>query len=82
MANNVLPLSNTGVKYFGPFEVNMFIRAVKMIVAIITCLSIRAVHLKLVDSLETAARVEQLIDCRVVDRVAKRGQQWSIGSGN
>ena len=77
LTSNVRPFTNSGVDYFGPFEVKIFRRTVKKWVCLFTCLSVRAVHLELVDSLDTAACID------AVHRfVARRGQPQSIISDN
>ena len=77
VTNNVRPCTNTGVDYFGPFEVKMFRGTMKKWVCLFTCLSVRAVHLELVDSLDTEACIG------AVHRfIARRGQPQSIISDN
>ena len=74
---NVRPFTNTGVDYFGPFEVKMFRRTVKKWVCLFTCPSVRAVHLELVDSLDTTSCLD------AVHRfIARRGQPKTIISDN
>ena len=75
--NNVRPFTNTGVDYFGPFKIKIFRRTVKKWVCLFTCLSVRAVHLKLVDILDTASYLD------AVHRfIARRGQPKTFISDN
>ena len=75
--NNVRPFTNTGVEYFGPFEVKMFRRTVKKWVCLFTCLSVPAVHLELVDSLDTPSCLDP-----VHRFIARRGQPKTNFSDN
>ena len=75
--NNVRPFTNTGVDYFGPFEVKMFRRTMKKWVCIFTGFSVRAVHLELVDCLDTEACIGD-----VHRFIARRVQPQSIISDN
>ncbi|XP_075263005.1 uncharacterized protein LOC142354568 [Convolutriloba macropyga] len=77
VTKRVRPFTNTGVHYFRPFEVEMFRRTMKKWVCLFTRLSVRAVHLELVDSLDTEACIG------AVHRfIARRGQPQSIISDN
>ena len=77
VASEVRPFTNTGVDYFGPFEVKMFRRTVKKWVCLFTCLSVRAVHLELVGSLDTSACMDAIHRF-----IARRGQPKTILSDN
>ena len=55
VTSEVRPITNTGVDYYGPFEVKLFRRHVKNWVSLFTCLGVQKVHLELVDSLDTTA---------------------------
>ena len=77
VTHSVKPFTHTGKNYFGPFDIKLFRRTVKKRVSLFTCLSVRAVHLELVDSLDTATCLD------AVDRfIAKRGEPESIISDN
>ena len=71
--NNVRPFTITGVDYFGPSEVKMFLRTVKKWVCLFTCLSVREVHLELVDSLDTTSCLDAVHRFK-----ARRGQPKTI----
>ena len=49
------PFQNTGIDYFGPFEVKFLRKTVKYWCCLFTCLTTRAVHIEVVDGLETDA---------------------------
>ena len=51
--DNVMPFTNTGVVYFGPFSIKLFRRTVKTWICLFTCFSVRAVHMEIVQSLDT-----------------------------
>ena len=75
--NNVRPFTNTVVGYFGSFEVRVFRGTVKKWLCLFTCLSVRAVHLELVESLDTASCID------AVHRfIARRCQPKAIFSDN
>ena len=51
--DNVTPFTYTGVDYFGPFSIKLFQRTVKRWICLFTCLSVRAVHMEISQSLDT-----------------------------
>ena len=77
VTSEVRIFTNTGVDYFGPLEVKLFRRTVKKWVRLFTCFSVRAIHLEIVDSLDTAACIDAIHRF-----IARRGQPKSIISDN
>ena len=47
------PITNVGVGYFGPFEVEFLRISMKRWCCFVTCLTTRPVHIKLVQSIDT-----------------------------
>ena len=74
---HVFPFTHTAVDFFGTFEVNFIQHTLKRWCCIFTCLTTRAVHIKVTQSLDTRS-------CRVaVARfVARRGQPNTINIDN
>ncbi|XP_055547200.1 uncharacterized protein LOC129731329 [Wyeomyia smithii] len=73
----VRPFTFTGIDYFGPLVVKMGRSNVKRWVALFTCLTVRAVHLEVVNSLSAES-------CKMAIRrfVARRGSPQQIFSDN
>ena len=55
LEERVFPFANTGVYYFGPFEVRFMRKSMKRWCCLFTCLTTRAVHVEVVPSLEADA---------------------------
>ncbi|XP_048483865.1 uncharacterized protein LOC125489998 [Plutella xylostella] len=60
LAHHCRPYTYTGLDYFGPLTVTVGRTRQKRYVALFTCLTTRAVHLELVDSLTTSSAVMAL----------------------
>ena len=73
LLSNVRSFNNTDVDYFGPLELKQFRKTVKKWVCWFTCLSVRAVHLELVDGQDLQAYLDA-----VYRFVARRGQPITI----
>ena len=55
LEERVVPFANTGVDYFGPFEVRFMRKSMKRWCCLFTCLTTRAVYVEVVPSLEADA---------------------------
>ena len=74
---NVYPFQNTGVDFFGPFDVTVLRRAVKLWCCLFTCLVTKAVHLEVVNGLDTDACL-----MAITRFMARRGKPHTIISDN
>ena len=74
---NVYPFRNTGVDYFRPFEVTFYRKTVKYWCCLFTCLVTRAVHIEVVNGLDTDACM-----MAITRLMAGRGKPLKIISDN
>ena len=77
LKSNAPPFSVVELDYFGPFLTRKGRSLVKRYGVIFTCLSIRAVHIKVASSLNTSAFIQALRRF-----IARRGQVIQIKSDN
>ncbi|XP_043485171.1 uncharacterized protein LOC122513009 [Leptopilina heterotoma] len=77
LQDNVAAFTNTGVDYFGPFQVTIRRRTEKRYGVLFTCLTVRAVHLEIASSLDTSSMIMALR--RMMSR---RGKPTRIFSDN
>ena len=71
------PFQSTGVDYFGPFEVKFLRKTVKYWCCLFTCLATRAVHIEVVQGLDTDACM-----MAITRFMARRGRPHTIMSDN
>ena len=74
---DVAPFRNTGMDYFDPFDVSMFRKTVKYCCCLFTCLVTRAVHIEVVNGLDTDACM-----MAITRFMARRGKPRTIISDN
>ena len=77
MQERVFPFTNTGVDYFGPFEVKHMRKAMKRWCCLFTCLTTRAVHIEVVSSLEPKTSLTA-----ITRFIPRRGKPATILSDN
>ena len=73
MCSDHLPFTNTGVDCFGPFFTKRGPSKVKCYGVISTCLTVKAIHIEVVESLSTDSFINALRQF-----IARRGQVTSI----
>ena len=71
------PFTNTGVDFFGPFEVKRGRGTVKRYGVMFTCLTLRAVHIEVADSLDTDSCINAIRRF-----ICRRGQVTIMRSDN
>lgn len=71
------PFTNVGVDFFGPFDVKRGRGTVKKYGVLFTCLTIRAVHIEVADSLDTSSCINALRRF-----ISRRGQVTIMRSDN
>ena len=74
---HVLPFTHTGVDYLGPFGVKFLRRTMKRWCCLFTCLTSRAVHIEVAQSLDTESCL-----AAVTRFIARRGYPNTIISDN
>ena len=77
VVGNVYPFKSTGIEYFGPFEVTVLRRPVKHWCCLFTCFVTRAVHIEVVNGLDTDACM-----MAITRFMARRGRPHTIISDN
>ena len=77
LQERVFPFANTGVYYFGPFEVKFMRKTMKRWCCLFTCLTTRAVHIEVVPSLEAESCLTA-----ITLFIARRGKPATIFSDN
>ena len=77
LEERVFPFANTGVDYFGPFEVRFMRKSMKQWCCLFTCLTARAVQIEVVPSLEADACL-----AAITRFIARRGKPNVIFSDN
>lgn len=77
MAHHTRPFTFVGVDYFGPLHVSVGRRTMKNWIALFTCLTVRAVHIEVVESLSSDSALMALRRF-----IARRGCPTRIHSDN
>ena len=77
LQERVSPFSNTGIDYFGPFEVKFMRKTMRRCCCLFTCLTTRAVHIEVVPSLEAETCLTA-----ITRFIARRGKPATILSDN
>ena len=80
MAMKCYPFEYTGIDYFGPFEVRFLRRTLKRWCCIFTCLTTRAVHIEVAQSLDTDSCLQAI--SRFIARRGKPREIWSDNGTN
>ena len=77
LQERVFPFTNTGLDYFGPFEVKFMRKTMKRWCCLFTCLTTRALHIEVVPSLEAETCLTA-----ITRFIARRGKPVTILSDN